>query len=163
MSSDALPPAFDGEERLQGQRCPACQTRNSPAAAACVFCGHALVPMIAAGEAQPQATMPPRATGRPTNKTLPPAGPAQPRFDPEGNRLCAWCGTASSPQAEVCAACGASFPDPSRESDYNKALLRLQLENVRVASDEEEAGRRQLNRWRWAAWAVSRMWRGPGM
>jgi ribosomal protein L40E len=157
-------PDFDNELSLSGQRCPACNTRNSPTAASCSFCGHALVPMVAtAGEAQPGATAPPpRTTGRPSNKTLPPT-PAQPRFDANGNRLCSWCGAANPPQAESCVVCRASFPVPGREMEYNKALLQLQLEQVRVASDEAAAGRRRLNRWRWAAWALSRVWRGPGM
>lgn len=148
---------------IPGQRCPACNTRNPPTASACFFCGHALAPMVAVGEAQPGMTPPlPRTTGRPANKTLPPT-PAQPRYDPAGNRLCSWCGAANPPQAETCVVCRASFSAPGREMEYNKALLQLQLEQVRVASEEEETGRRRLNRWRWAAWALSRVWRGPGM
>ncbi len=156
--------SFDPQDSIgiPGQRCPACNTRNSPFATSCFFCGHALEPLAPAPE--PPAE-PARPTGAPVRSraTLAPVGPAQPRFDSEGNRLCVWCGAPNPPEAEACFACKTAFPVPGHELNYNKALLQLQLENVRVASDEEEAGKRQLNRWRWAAWAVSRIWRGPGM
>lgn len=141
---------------IPGQRCPACRTRNPPAATACFFCGHQLTPLIDPGSARP------RMTGAPDRRriTQVPA-PPRPLFDEAGNRICMWCNAANPADARRCAACGVAFPVPgaAAEADMNAAPLALQLQEPNIASEEREADARRDRGPRWAARGAMRLFR----